>query len=276
MYGRDAINWAPTLFVLYMIESTDQLNRTIQLPAPPRRIISLVPSQTELLFDLGLDQEVVGITKFCIHPEQQFRKKTKVGGTKNYHFDRILALRPDLILANKEENDQEQIEQLMQHYPVWLSDVRTLEDALSMIRSVGILVGRPAPAAQLAATIQQEFDRLRSADFKPQRVAYFIWNAPLMVAASNTFIDHLLHWAGFENVFGQKARYPVITETELKEARPERILLSSEPFPFKEKHLLSFKQNCPNAVVELVEGDLFSWYGSRLLQSASYFFKLRQ
>jgi len=146
---------------------TDQLGRTVILPQPPRRVISLVPSQTELLYTLGLDPanqepgyEVVGITKFCIHPTSWFREKTRVGGTKDVHPDRVHSLRPDLILANKEENDQQQIEELARHYPVWISDVKTLPDALDMIRSVGDLTGRGQEGDKLASEIARRFAHL--------------------------------------------------------------------------------------------------------------------
>src|SRR6185503_8492334 len=129
---------------------TDQLGRTISLENPPRRIISLVPSQTELLHDLGLEEEVVGITKFCIHPTDWFRHKTRVGGTKDIRSDVILNLQPDLIIANKEENQSQQIEELSPHFPVWISDISTLSDALEMIRALGDLTDRSPQADSLA------------------------------------------------------------------------------------------------------------------------------
>ena len=119
---------------------TDQMQREIKIPNSPQRIISLVPSQTELLFYLGLEKEVVGITKFCVHPREQFKSKTRVGGTKKYHFDRIKKLQPDLIIGNKEENDQTQIEQLAKEYPVWMSDIISFEDALDMIERIGKII----------------------------------------------------------------------------------------------------------------------------------------
>ncbi|MCB0643892.1 MAG: ABC transporter substrate-binding protein [Phaeodactylibacter sp.] len=257
-----------------MIVELDQLGRQIVLPAPPKRIISLVPSQTELLFDLGLDEEVVGITKFCVHPATQFRKKPRIGGTKDFHLDRIAALKPDLIIANKEENDRDLVAHLMQQYPVWVSDVRTLGDARAMIDGIGRLVGRAEPASLLSQSIQQAFYALpRSAT--PLRAAYFIWNAPLMVAGKDTFINEMLKWAGFENVFAGQVRYPSIRPEALQAAAPQVLLLSSEPFPFKEKHLQQFKQWLPDSVVKLADGELFSWYGSRLLQAPPYFINLQ-
>jgi len=253
---------------------TDQMQQTITLAYPPQRIISLVPSQTELLHDLGLNKEVVGITKFCVHPEEWFRTKQRVGGTKQLDLTAIDTLKPDLIIGNKEENERSQIEVLATKYPVWMSDIQTLEDALQMIQQVGKLVNRGAAAEKLALQIQTDFSGLP----KPERrirAAYFIWRKPYMIAAADTFIHEMLHMAGFENVFASKIRYPEITLDDLAQAQPEVILLSSEPYPFKDKHIAAFQQVCPLAVVEIIDGELFSWYGSRLLHSAAYFHTLQ-
>ncbi len=251
---------------------TDQLGREIVLNQwPPRRIISLVPSQTELLAYLGLEQEVVGITKFCIHPADWFQEKKRVGGTKTLDLQKIAALKPDLIIGNKEENEQGQIESLMQLYPVWMSDIFTLENALDMMRNLGELTGKQLAATALAAEIQHRFDLYQTAPARNIKTAYFIWRKPYLVAASNTFIDDMLHRAGMENVFGHLTRYPEISEAQLQAADPELLLLSSEPYPFKETHLAALQEICPKARVLLVDGELFSWYGSRLLESPAYF-----
>ena len=254
---------------------TDQIGNTIQFAAPPRRIVSLVPSQTELLFDFGLDEMVVGVTKFCIHPKEKCKAKTQVGGTKNVNFERIAALQPDLIIGNKEENDRSQIEQLQALYPVWMSDIATVQDAICMIKSIGELTGTTERANQLASEINNAF---QSAIPNPQsaiKAAYLIWYRPWMTVGSGTFIDSMLAQAGFTNVFGAKTRYPEITLEELAAAAPSVVMLSSEPYPFKEQHIAEVKQLCPLAVVKLVDGELFSWYGSRMLQAAPYFVSLR-
>lgn len=255
---------------------TDQLNRDLEIPAwPPRRIVSLVPSQTELLADLGLENEVVGITKFCVHPEKWFREKTRVGGTKTLSIEKIKNLKPDLIIGNKEENERTQIEELAAHYPVWLSDVRTLEQACDMMARVGELVGKAAETQKLIGKIKTEFALCPPPSTRCP-AAYFIWRKPYMVAGSDTFIDEMLRVAGFHNVFSYKNRYPEITFEELAEAKPEVILPSSEPYPFAEKHFEPLREVCPNARIQLVDGEMFSWYGSRLLHSAAYFQKLRE
>jgi len=250
---------------------SDQMGRTLQVPENPQRIISLVPSQTELLHDLGLGDRVVGITKFCIHPEDWYRSKARVGGTKQVDLDKVHALRPDLIIGNKEENTQADIEALEREYPVWMSDVRDLNGALDMIRRVGVLTGTTSKADGLVNGIGQAFAALRPPS--PTRsVAYFIWRGPLMVAGGGTFISDMLHRAGFRNAFAhRKERYAEITPAELAAADPDVIVLSSEPYPFAGKHLAEFQMTCPGTPVRLVDGELFSWYGSRLLKAPGYF-----
>ena len=243
-------------------------------PIAPQRIVSLVPSQTELLFDLGLEDKVVGITKFCCHPANQVKSISKIGGTKNFDFEKIKALKPDLIIGNKEENYQEGIETLQRDFPVWISDIVTLEDSLEMIREVGQLTHKEPEAFKICQQLSIQFDSLQSPSRRP-RVAYFIWKKPYMVAANGTFIHEMLGKAGFLNVFEGLTRYPEISEADLKQTAPELIFLSSEPYSFREKHLLEFQEICPSAHIMLVDGELFSWYGSRLLKSVAYFNELR-
>ncbi len=246
---------------------TDQLNRTIFLQNPPSRIISLVPSQTELLVDLGLEDQIVGVTKFCVHPSGLRKKKTIVGGTKNYRFDVIDSLNPDLIIGNKEENDQEGIEKLASKYPVWMSDVLTVEDSLKMILELGNISDTQIKAEEIV--IQLKMDLKTPMPFKGTAV-YLIWNDPIMVAGQDTFINEMLSIAGFKNLI-ETSRYPEIKSEDLEALNPDYLLLSSEPFPFKEMHLSLFKTLLPNAKVRIVDGELFSWYGTRLLQSLPYF-----
>lgn len=251
---------------------TDQLQRTVRLGFPPRRIVSLVPSQTELLHALGLDAEVVGITKFCIHPAEWFRSKTRVGGTKQLHVDIIRQLQPDLIIANKEENEQAQIEALEKEFPVWISDIQTLPEACDMMLRVGALTDRAAKAEEIVNGIMQRFAQLAVAvaGTKRRRVAYFIWRNPWMVAASHTFIDHILGVYGFTNVFAKETRYPTLTTEQLRDIDCDLVLLSSEPYPFGEKHIAELQDIFPRAVIKLVDGEMFSWYGSHLLQTPGY------
>ncbi len=245
----------------------------------PKRIISLVPSQTELLWDLGLRDELVGITKFCIHPKEMFQSKTRIGGTKKLDFEKIKALQPDLIIGNKEENEQAQIEELMKHYPVWMSDINTLNDAYKMITDIGSIVNKQNASEKIVLQIKSEFNSILNSKSKilnQKSTAYFIWKKPYMVASEDTFINEMMITCGFKNVFQNKTRYPEVTLEELQQLQPEVILLSSEPYPFKEKHIKEFKTACPNAKIIIVDGELFSWYGSRLVKSPKYFTKLIQ
>jgi len=252
----------------------DQTGRTIELDYIPNRIISLVPSQTELLHDLGLSDEVVGITKFCIHPDKWFNAKTKVGGTKNINIDAIHSLKPDLIIANKEENLKSDIEILMQHYPVWISDIISLEDNNDMILKIGTLTSTKIKAKEIVTNIQQNFNNLNT-DNRKIKTAYLIWQNPFMVAGSDTFINTMMQAAGFENIFLDKKRYPEINIEEIKMNKCELIILSSEPYPFKEKHLEAFQKLLPEVKIILADGELFSWYGSRIMQAPAYFSKIR-
>lgn len=249
---------------------TDQLHRQITLDNPPRRIVSLVPSQTELLYSLGLEKEVVGITKFCVHPLTWFREKTRVGGTKNIHPDIIRQLSPDLIIANKEENLAADVELLMQDYPVWVSNIQTLEDACEMITGIGAVTDCADAATSLVSRINAGFSSLQPFT-QAVPAAYFIWRDPWMVAGGDTFIHHMLQLCGFRNVFGELPRYPTITATQLATSGCRRVLLSSEPYPFKEKHIAELQAVLPEAHIQLVDGEMFSWYGSRLLEAPAYF-----
>jgi ABC-type Fe3+-hydroxamate transport system substrate-binding protein len=253
---------------------TDQLGREVTISFPPERIISLVPSQTELLCYLGLSEKVIGITKFCIYPSEKFKSAVKIGGTKNFHFDKIESLHPDLIIGNKEENYQGGIEKLNEQFPVWMSDIATFSHAIEMINSVGAITNKEKEAKQLISEIENRFKKLT---LKPiGTVAYFIWRKPYMVAGGGTFINEMLKVAGLVNVFEDQPRYPVVTENMLEEKNPDFILLSSEPYPFKEKHFTEFQSLSNKTKIELVDGEMFSWYGSRLLQAPQYFQELHE
>ena len=253
----------------------DQLNRTIKVDFPPKRIISLVPSQTELLFDLGLDQEIIGITKFCIHPKDKFKNTTKIGGTKKLDIKKIRELNPDLIIGNKEENEKEEIEILAKEFPVWMSDISNLNDALEMITTIGEMIYKRQESINLSKNILQSFDELNINESGLKSTLYFIWLNPNMLAGKQTFINEMLKYCGLINLI-KETRYPELSDFELKALNPEVILLSSEPYPFKEKHIKNFHQIWPNAKIKLVDGEMFSWYGSRLLKSAPYFQNLKQ
>lgn len=245
--------------------------------APARRIVSVVPSQTEFLHSLGLDQEVVGITKFCIHPQEWFRSKTRVGGTKQLKIDQIRQLRPDLIIANKEENQQEQIELLAGEFPLYMSDIYSISDSINAMRVMGQLTGRELEATGIIDEVTSRFENF-TPDLVNRRILYLIWREPFMAAGSNTFINNMIEVCGWRNTLAGHRdwegvdRYPQLTAQQIRESNPEVILLSSEPYPFKNKHISELQELCPNAKVVLVDGELYSWYGSRLKFSTMHFF----
>ncbi len=266
-------------------EFTDQLQRKICISFPPKRIVSVVPSQTELLFDLGLNEEVVGITKFCIHPVEKFAERPKVGGTKKLNIEKIIQLQPELIIANKEENTRSDIEALAVHFPVWISDIQRVEDATHMIQQVGELLDKAPEAAYLNHLIQAGFTDLQLLAVQKRidlKVAYAIWKDPYLFAGKNTFIDDVLRKVGLTNIV-QEARYPELTLDELGRLKgitakelPDYLLLSSEPYPFQQKHLEEIQSKLPTLRVLLVDGEMFSWYGSRLVKAISYLFELQK
>jgi ABC-type Fe3+-hydroxamate transport system substrate-binding protein len=253
-------------------EFTDQLARKVKIGHSPQRIISLVPSQTELLFFLGLSARIVGITKFCIHPAKECAQKTKVGGTKNFRFDIIDQLQPDLIIGNKEENYPEGIRKLESNYPVWMSDITSFEDALTMIEGIGQLTDTGDRASRLIDDIGHSFNRVRKRS--ALKVLYLIWKSPWMAVGKNTFIDSMLSKIGFKNALSER-RYPTISENQFEQLQPDIVMLSSEPFPFRSVHIQELQFLLPKAQVMLVNGEMFSWYGNKMLKAPEYFDSLR-
>jgi ABC-type Fe3+-hydroxamate transport system substrate-binding protein len=246
----------------------DQMGRSVEVPFPPKQIISLVPSQTELLHYLGLENEVVGITKFCIYPTEWFKSKIRVGGTKQLKINEILALKPDLVIGNKEENTKEDIEELEKNgISVWMSDINSFDEALEMIHQVGVLCKKESQAADLVHQITIGFEEILQIG-KGRSVLYFIWDEPTYVVGKNTFIDSVLTKIGCINLCSLN-RYPEFTE--LRNPNPDLVFLSSEPFPYKEQHLDKYQKLFPKAKVQLVDGEMCSWYGSRMLLAADYF-----
>ena len=246
------------------------------------RIVSVVPSQTELLYDLGLKNQIVGLTKFCIEPQELeesnqkwFELKTKIGGTKNIDIEKVRNLNPHIIFANKEENDKDQIEALRSEFMVYTSDVFDLDSALEMIEELGKLTKTNTEAKAIIAKIKINFTKIQIPGIK-KTAAYFIWKNPYMTVGGDTFIHQMIEAAGFMNVTSSKNRYPVIEIEEIKELNPEVIFLSSEPYPFKEKHIAEFQEMLPKAFIFIVDGQKFSWYGSHLIQSPLYFNELQK
>lgn len=245
------------------------MQRTVELPSTVLRIVSLVPSQTELLVDMGLRELLVGVTKFCIHPQNLRKETVLVGGTKQVDIEKVRALKPDIIIGNKEENDEGNIRELEKIAPVWMSDIFTLQDSLEMLKHFGVIFNKEGKVKEIRDEIQQSFDACAGI-FRdlPNKVHYFIWRKPYMVAGKNTFIDFVLTHLGLQNT-ETEARYP---EVKFKSSNKEVdfVFLSSEPYPFGKKHFDEFQNVYPNAKIILVDGEMFSWYGSRLRFLSNY------
>ncbi len=258
---------------------TDQLGISHSFEVSPKRIVSIVPSQTELIFDLGLEEQIVGITKFCVHPYHFKSTKTIVGGTKKVNYDKIKALQPDIIIANKEENTKEIVEELSKICPVWVTDICTIEDNQQMISDFGKLFNKRTEAQKWIDKITYAYQDFQNfVKEKPTlKVAYFIWANPYMVAGNNTFINELLKINKFENIYENKEeRYPEISIQKMRiQGDPDLVFLSSEPFPFKDEHAFELGRYTHHAKTIFVDGEMFSWYGSRLIKAFEYFKKLQ-
>ena len=257
----------------------DQIGREITLKNTPKRIVSLVPSQTELLCDLALETELLGITKFCVHPYHLKSTKTIVGGTKKVNFEKIKSLNPDFILCNKEENAYDMLPELEKIAPTYFSDVNTIQDSIDLILRLGSIFNRRTEADNLAHKIE-----FKLADFnqfmkdKPTRkVAYFIWAKPWMVAGNDTYINEMLSLNKFENIYTYMSRYPKVEVNRIRyEGDPDVVILSSEPFPFKDKHAMEIGNYSNRSITVFGDGEMFSWPGSRLLLAFDYFKKLHE
>ncbi|SFI49316.1 ABC transporter substrate-binding protein [Halpernia frigidisoli] len=232
------------------------------------RIISLVPSITKTLFDLGLgNHDLVGRTKFCIHPENLVKNIPIIGGTKNLNIDKIKELKPDLILANKEENTKEQVEELQQYFRVWVSDIKNLKDNENFLWELGMLLKKNKEAEEINKEIETIYSHFKGN--QPKKVAYLIWQNPYMTIGGDTFINEILEKIGCENIFKNRTRYPEINLEDIKDA--QYLFLSTEPFPFNEKHVLELQKLLPNVKILLVDGEAFSWFGSHIAEYKKYY-----
>jgi len=240
------------------------------------RIVSLCPSLTELVFDLGHGDELVGRTKFCIHPADRVGAVEKVGGTKDPKIDRIIELAPDLVLLNEEENRREDAETLQRAgVRCHVSFPHTALETAEMVRSIAAAIDARDEGERIARDIEERHERVirAAAGRTPVRFAYLIWRKPWMAVNADTFVSALLADAGGQNVFASQAnRYPVVTPEELAAAEPDIVLLSTEPFPFKPSHAdeLARLSGVARERIQIVDGELLSWHGSRTPAGIDY------
>lgn len=256
---------------MFFLHNKQVIPEILHLATKPR-IISLVPSITEVLADLELDKQVVGVTRFCIHPSS-WRTKTKVGGTKNPDIESIRELKPDLVIANKEENEEKDVLEISTICPVVVTEVQTIEQGIEMIKYLAKICQRIDLGEQLINRIETSLYKVKN-KFQGT-VAYCIWKNPWMFAGKETFIHSTLEWYGFDNALVQENRYPEVSIDELIQLTPNYVFLSSEPFSFREKHRTALQQQLPNVKVILVDGEVFSWYGSRMEKIGPYAKKLQ-
>lgn len=230
------------------------------------RIISLVPSITETLIDLAPEM-VIGRTKFCIHPADFVKKLPVVGGTKNFHPEKVRELRPDLVIVNKEENEKEPVEELMKDLNVMVTNIENLDDNYKLIRELGEIVGQQKKAEEIC----QKTIRIFEENHLKQsiRTGYMIWRKPYMTVGGDSFVNHILETLGFINIFNDRKRYPEIELKELDET--ELIILSTEPYPFSEKHIPEFSSELPDKKIIVADGEAFAWFGSRLSKLEDFY-----
>ncbi len=258
---------------------TDQIGNSHSFENAPKRIVSLVPSQTELLYDLGLEENIVGITKFCVHPYHFKSTKKIVGGTKKVHLEKIRLLQPDIIICNKEENTLEIVESLQSIAPVWVTNIITIEDNLEMISQFGKLFNKRTEAQKWTDKIEFAYKDFQSfiSEKEIQKVAYFIWKNPYMVTGSDNFINEMLKLNHFKNIYEERGRYPEIIIQKMRiQGDPDIVFLSSEPYPFKDEDAFEIGRFTHHAKTVFVDGEMFSWYGSRILKAFPYFKKLHE
>ncbi len=240
------------------------------------RIVSLCPSLTELVFDLGRGDDLVGVTKFCVHPADKVGAVEQVGGTKNPKIDRIVELAPDLVLLNREENRIEDADALAAAgLACHASMPRTIEETAEMVRSIATAIEREREGEAIARAITERSARVRAAAQNARAVkwSYLIWREPWMTVNAETFVQALLAQAGGENVFASHPeRYPTIEIADLVRADPDIVFLSTEPFPFEEKHVTELAQltGFSPERFRIVDGEYLSWHGSRTPDGIDY------
>ncbi|MCP4726215.1 MAG: cobalamin-binding protein [bacterium] len=260
----------------------DARGKEVRLPPKPERIVSFICSVTETLFELGLDNRIIGRTNYCIHPAIKVEEVQKIGGPKNPDIDLILSMKPDLLIANIEENEKKDIEILEgSGIPVYVTYPRTVKESRDLIKILGEITGTVDKASLLCEKAGREIEsvvqKVKTVSKKP-RVVYLIWRKPFMTVNRDTYINDLIDFCGGINIFADSNdRYPVINLEEIIESKPDVIFFPSEPFPFKEKHTREFREfneipAVSNTDLRLVDGEMFSWFGYRIIPGLKYIF----
>lgn len=251
----------------------DASGALVVLPASPTRIVSLVPSLTELCFDLGLEDRMAGATIFCTEPRDRVSRLPRVGREKDPDLGRIRSLAPDLVLANVEENRREVVEALRaEGVAVWVVYPRSVAEGIVLVRELGEMTGAGSTGAALAARLEARLAQVvaRTAARPRARVFCPIWRNPYMTVARDTYVHDMLSVCGGDNVFGHRStRYPTVTLEEVAAARPEVVLLPDEPYRFRPVHLADLEPLAETPAlragrVHFVDGKLLSWYGTRI------------
>jgi ABC-type Fe3+-hydroxamate transport system substrate-binding protein len=255
---------------------TDAIGQAHPRAAPDARIVSLVPSITELLFDLDLGERVVGRTGFCIHPRDRVANVPKVGGTKDIKLDALRRLAPTHVIVNIDENEAPTVDGIRAFVPhVIVTHPNAPEDNLTLYRLLGGIFDREAQAEALCARLQTELDACAAIDWPREKVLYLIWKKPWMTVAADTYIARtlaLIGWIVVTPAGGARgaARYPVIDDLDAEVARVDRVLLSTEPFMFREQHVAELRSRYPNKPIDLIDGEATSWYGSRAIRGLEH------
>jgi ABC-type Fe3+-hydroxamate transport system substrate-binding protein len=255
------------------MQFVDELQRVIDIPAPPQRVVSLVPSITETLFALGIGERVVGVTEYCTHPPDEIAKITKIGGTKNPQLEAILALSPDIVIVNDEENRQEDFTWLAEHgLTLYVTAPRTVADGISMVEKLGKVLDCHTTSEALVTHLRAVYGRVTNESIQTPRLRVFcpIWRKPWMAFNADTYPDNMIRCCGGENIFREKAeRYFSTTLEEVAALAPDIVLLPSEPYPFATKHFAFLKPLADTPAGRAghfycIDGMALCWYGPRI------------
>lgn len=259
-----------------MIKLIDQSGKLLNITSNPKRIVSLVPSISKSIFDLGGSNELIAVTRFCTRPKDLRKTKIVIGGTKNPDINKILMLEPDLIIANKEENRKEDIEELSKYAQVFCTNIKSISDAQLLIKDLGKILNKEAHALRTCKQIANKLKELEGIESSNKRILYLIWQKPYMTVGKDTFINDVIEACGFNNVFSSETRYPIVDQSKPMISKPDLVFLSSEPYPFREKHKVRIRRDFPNSTPILADGIAFSWYGTSFLSKIDYLIDLKK